>query len=167
MSTSDDNAVMAKISEPTEFALGTYAFNPDRTEEDANGERRIHQGGFGDRQLFELVQYAADELRTDEHRGGKIHAVLTARYLHCADEGSPMAPEGADTILRMGVSKKRGGRTAFSYELAVVVEELTGQRVLSRRYTDTRDIWQRDVTSALASLTPLHCFARQPLATTR
>lgn len=110
MSTSDDNAVLAKISELTELALGTYAFNPDRIEEDANGERRIHQGGYGDRQLFELVQNAADELRTDEHRGGKIHAVLTERYLHCANEGSPMTPEGADTILRMGVSKKRGGQ---------------------------------------------------------
>ncbi|MDI9909616.1 hypothetical protein [Rhodococcus sp. IEGM 1406] len=71
--------MLAKISELTELALGTYAFNPDRTDEDANGERRIRQGGFGDRQLFELVQNAADELRTDEHREGKIHAVPTAR----------------------------------------------------------------------------------------
>ncbi|ORL40550.1 helicase [Prescottella equi] len=107
---SDSTAVLRTIEELSERALGTYAFNPDRIEEDANGERRIHQGGYGDRQLFELVQNAADELRADEHRGGRINVVLTEEYLYCANEGSPMTPEGADTILRMGVSKKRGGQ---------------------------------------------------------
>ncbi|MGW7824140.1 DEAD/DEAH box helicase [Streptomyces puniciscabiei] len=103
-----DSAVLAKIAELTELALGTYAFNPDRVEEDANGERRIHQGGYGDRQLFELVQNAADELR--EQQGGKIHVILTDDHLYCANEGSAITPEGADTILRMGVSRKRGGQ---------------------------------------------------------
>ncbi|MBM4481845.1 DEAD/DEAH box helicase family protein [Rhodococcus hoagii] len=110
MTDSDSTAVLRTIAELSERALGTYAFNPDRIEEDANGERRIHQGGYGDRQLFELVQNAADELRADEHRGGRINVVLTEEYLYCANEGSPMTPEGADTILRMGVSKKRGGQ---------------------------------------------------------
>jgi len=106
----NSSAVLRTIAELSERALGTYAFNPDRIEEDANGERRIHQGGYGDRQLFELVQNAADELREDEHSGGRVHVVLTEEYLYCANEGSPMTPEGADTILRMGVSKKRGGQ---------------------------------------------------------
>ncbi|MFZ3497841.1 DEAD/DEAH box helicase [Streptomyces sp. 5.8] len=105
---SADSAVLKKIAELTELALGTYAFNPDRIEEDANGERRIHQGGYGDRQLFELVQNAADELR--EQVGGRIHVVLTRGHLYCANEGTPITPEGADTILRMGVSRKRGGQ---------------------------------------------------------
>ncbi|MFG2950456.1 DEAD/DEAH box helicase [Streptomyces adustus] len=108
MTSHADSAVLTKIAELTQRALGTYAFNPDRVEEDANGERRIHQGGYGDRQLFELVQNAADELR--EHQGGKIHVVLTEDHLYCANEGSAITPEGADTILRMGVSRKRGGQ---------------------------------------------------------
>lgn len=108
MNTSVDSAVLKKVAELTELALGTYAFNPDRIEEDANGERRIHQGGYGDRQLFELVQNAADELR--EQVGGRIHVVLTREHLYCANEGTPITPEGADTILRMGVSRKRGGQ---------------------------------------------------------
>ncbi|MDX3585632.1 DEAD/DEAH box helicase [Streptomyces europaeiscabiei] len=107
---SADSAVLRKIAELTERALGTYAFNPDRVEEDANGERRIHQGGYGDRQLFELVQNAADELSGPECRGGRIHVVLTEEHLYCANEGSAITPEGADTILRMGVSRKRGGQ---------------------------------------------------------
>ncbi|MFI8997906.1 DEAD/DEAH box helicase [Streptomyces sp. NPDC053542] len=108
MNSHTDGAVLTKIAELTELALGTYAFNPDRVEEDANGERRIHQGGYGDRQLFELVQNAADELR--EQPGGKIHVILDDDYLYCANEGTPITPEGADTILRMGVSRKRGGQ---------------------------------------------------------
>ncbi|WP_137725580.1 DEAD/DEAH box helicase [Prescottella subtropica] len=110
MSSADSTPVLQKIAELSERALGTYAFNPDRIEEDANGERRIHQGGYGDRQLFELVQNAADELRGNGHRGGRIHVVLTDGYLYCANEGTPVTPEGADTILRMGVSKKRAGQ---------------------------------------------------------
>ena len=51
-----------------------------------------------------------------------------------------MASEGVGTILRMGVSKKRGGRTAFSYDLVVVVEELAGQRVLSPVHRHPRDL---------------------------
>ncbi|GAB2574096.1 hypothetical protein GCM10027168_03900 [Streptomyces capparidis] len=107
---SEDKSVLRKVAELTELALGTYAFNPDRVEEDANGERRIHQGGYGDRQIFELVQNAADELRHPDHQGGRIHVVLTEEHLYCANEGLPITDEGADTILRMGVSRKRGGQ---------------------------------------------------------
>ncbi|WP_203749511.1 sacsin N-terminal ATP-binding-like domain-containing protein [Catellatospora bangladeshensis] len=103
-------AVLGRIAELSQLALGTYRFNPDRVEEDANGERRIHQGGYGDRQLFELVQNAADELRDPPHRGGRIHVVLTAKDLYCANTGTSITPEGAETILRMGVSRKRGGQ---------------------------------------------------------
>lgn len=105
-----DGPVLDKVTELTNLALGTYAFNPDRVEEDANAERRIHQGGYGDRQLYELVQNAADELRDDEHNGGKVHVVLTEGHLYCANQGTPVTAEGADTILRMGVSRKRGGQ---------------------------------------------------------
>lgn len=118
MSTSDDSevpqvrgrGVLERIDELTRLALGTYCIDPDRVEEDANGERRIHQGGYGDRQLFELVQNAADELREPQHRGGRIQVILTEEHLYCGNEGAPITPEGADTILRMGVSRKRGGQ---------------------------------------------------------
>ncbi|MFI2475543.1 DEAD/DEAH box helicase [Nocardia xishanensis] len=103
-------AVPAIVDELTRLALRTYQVNPARIEEDANGERRIHQGGYGDRQIFELVQNAADELRAPEFSGGRIDVVLTTGYLYCANEGSPITAAGVDTILRMGVSKKRGGQ---------------------------------------------------------
>jgi superfamily II DNA or RNA helicase len=104
------SAVLAMIAKLVGLALRTYALDPDRIEEDANAERRIHQGGYGERQVFELVQNGADEMRDPAHQGGTIHVVLTKTYMYCANDGAPISRAGADTILRMGVSRKRGGQ---------------------------------------------------------
>ncbi|MHB9861463.1 DEAD/DEAH box helicase [Streptomyces sp. YIM S03343] len=103
-----NSPVIAKVLEQSARVLETYRVDPGLVQEHANNERRITQGGYGDRQLFELVQNAADEIAAAP--GGKLHVVLTADYLYCANEGSPVTPEGAETILRMSVSRKRGGQ---------------------------------------------------------
>ncbi|MFE7325763.1 DEAD/DEAH box helicase [Streptomyces sp. NPDC057565] len=105
---SGDSPVIQKIVEQSTRVLETYRVDPGLILEHANGERRITQGGYGDRQLFELVQNAADEIAASP--GGKVHVVLTNTHLYCANEGTPVTPEGAETILRMSVSKKRGGQ---------------------------------------------------------
>lgn len=106
--TSGASPVIQKILEQSARVLETYRVDPGLILEHANGERRITQGGYGDRQLFELVQNAADEIASAP--GGKVHVVLTGTHLYCANEGTPVTPEGAETILRMSVSKKRGGQ---------------------------------------------------------
>ncbi|WP_329011462.1 DEAD/DEAH box helicase [Streptomyces sp. NBC_01601] len=88
--------------------MQTYGVDPGLVAEHSNGERRITQGGYGDRQLFELVQNAADEIAHDP--GGTVQVVLTESHLYCANEGAPVTPEGAETILRMSMSRKRGGQ---------------------------------------------------------
>ncbi len=100
--------VIETVIEQSLRVLKTYAVDPGLVAEHANGERRITQGGYGDRQLFELVQNAADEIADEP--GGRIHVVLTGTHLYCANEGNPVTPEGAETILRMSMSKKRGGQ---------------------------------------------------------
>jgi superfamily II DNA or RNA helicase len=100
--------VIQTVLEQSSRVLETYAVDPGLVAEHANGERRITQGGYGDRQLFELVQNAADEISEDS--GGRVQVVLTGTYLYCANEGNPVTPEGAETILRMSMSKKRGGQ---------------------------------------------------------
>ncbi|SDJ89984.1 Superfamily II DNA or RNA helicase [Lentzea albidocapillata subsp. violacea] len=104
------SAVLGLIRELSSVALQTYVLNRDRIEEDANAERRIYQGGYGDRQIYELVQNGADEMRAPEHEGGTIRVVLTSDSLYVANDGEPITVEGARTILRMGVSRKRGGQ---------------------------------------------------------
>ncbi|MFD8804752.1 DEAD/DEAH box helicase [Streptomyces sp. NPDC059597] len=101
-------SVIETVLQQSSRVLQTYAVDAGLVAEHANGERRITQGGYGDRQLFELVQNAADEIADEP--GGKIHAVLTETHLYCANEGNPVTPEGAETILRMSMSKKRGGQ---------------------------------------------------------
>jgi superfamily II DNA or RNA helicase len=105
---SSSATVVETVLEQSARVLQTYAVDPGLVAEHANGERRITQGGYGDRQLFELVQNAADEIAGDP--GGQIHVVLTETHLYCANEGNPVTPEGAETILRMSMSKKRGGQ---------------------------------------------------------
>ncbi|QJT01966.1 DEAD/DEAH box helicase [Streptomyces asoensis] len=100
--------VIETVIEQSSRVLKTYAVDPGLVAEHANGERRITQGGYGDRQLFELVQNAADEIADEP--GGRVHVVLTKTHLYCANEGSPVTAEGAETILRMSMSKKRGGQ---------------------------------------------------------
>ncbi|MFJ3553824.1 sacsin N-terminal ATP-binding-like domain-containing protein [Streptomyces sp. NPDC090114] len=100
--------VISKILEQSVRVLETYRVDPGLVQEHANGERRITQGGYGDRQLFELVQNAADEIANEP--GGTVHVVLTESHLYCANTGTEVTPEGAETILRMSVSRKRGGQ---------------------------------------------------------
>ncbi|MGW2287159.1 DEAD/DEAH box helicase [Streptomyces phaeochromogenes] len=100
--------VLKTVVDQSSRVLKTYAVDPGLIPEHANGERRITQGGYGDRQLFELVQNAADEIAAQP--GGSVHAVLTDTHLYCANEGDPVTPEGAETILRMSMSGKRGGQ---------------------------------------------------------
>ncbi|MFF2436173.1 DEAD/DEAH box helicase [Streptomyces sp. NPDC058107] len=102
------SSVIQKIVDQSARVLETYRVDPGLILEHANGERRITQGGYGDRQLFELIQNAADEIANAP--GGTVHVVLTSTHLYCANEGTPVTAEGAETILRMSVSKKRGGQ---------------------------------------------------------
>ncbi|SCE22583.1 Type III restriction enzyme, res subunit [Streptomyces sp. DvalAA-14] len=102
------SSVIATVLRQSAIVLETYRVDPGLVQEHANGERRITQGGYGDRQLFELVQNAADEIAAAP--GGKLHVVLTDDFLYCANQGSPVTSEGAETILRMSVSRKRGGQ---------------------------------------------------------
>jgi superfamily II DNA or RNA helicase len=108
MSTPKNNSVLQLVTEQSRRVLETYRIDPGLIQEHANGERRITQGGYGDRQIYELVQNGADELLAQH--GGRVSVVLDDRHLYCANQGSAMTAEGADTILRMGVSRKRGGQ---------------------------------------------------------
>ncbi|PSJ30253.1 helicase [Streptosporangium nondiastaticum] len=106
--TRPQSPVIRTVVEQSLRVLETYRVDPGLIPEHANGERRITQGGYGDRQLFELVQNAADEIRDEPD--GRIHVVLTDTHLYCANQGNPVTPEGAETILRMSMSRKRGGQ---------------------------------------------------------
>ncbi|MCM1937280.1 DEAD/DEAH box helicase family protein [Streptomyces sp. G3] len=108
---SDADDVVKVVQDLSQRVLNVYRADPGHVLEHANNERRITQGGYGERQIYELVQNGADEnMERTPGVVGTIHVLLTADHLYCANTGAPMTPAGTDTILRMAVSRKRTGK---------------------------------------------------------
>lgn len=94
------------VDELSTRSLNAYREDPLLVAEHANHEQVIRQGGYGRRQIFELVQNGADQL-IDQPRG-RITVVLTKDALYCANQGEPVGQEGADALLHAHLSVKRG-----------------------------------------------------------
>ena len=62
------------VAAETESALNAYRARPDLVREHSNIEAAISQGGYGRKQLNELIQNAADAINEP---GGRIKVVLT------------------------------------------------------------------------------------------
>ncbi|MEU9579696.1 sacsin N-terminal ATP-binding-like domain-containing protein [Streptomyces chilikensis] len=107
----ETTGVVSAVEELSRTVLDVYRADRGHVLEHANNERRITQGGYGERQIYELVQNAADE-NMDRPSGttGTIHVLLTDTHLYCANTGTPITAAGAETILRMAVSRKRTGK---------------------------------------------------------
>lgn len=101
-----DSPVTRRVLELSAANLNAYRANPLLVVEHANIERATAQGGYGRRQLYELIQNGADELVGT--RSGRIEVVLTENYLYCANEGDPLDLEGVDALLSSHISMKRG-----------------------------------------------------------
>lgn len=86
--------------------LEAYKANPLLVKEHANIERATAQGGYGRRQIYELIQNGADAMIGTAR--GKIEVLLTESALYCANEGDPIDIDGLNAILSSHVSMKRG-----------------------------------------------------------
>jgi hypothetical protein len=86
-------------------ALEAYRADNILVEEHANIELATAEGGYGRRQIYELVQNGADALI--ERPGGGIQLVLTSGALYCANEGAPIDLDGVNAILMSNLSVKR------------------------------------------------------------
>ena len=98
--------------------------------EHANMERAAIEGGYGRRQLFELIQNGADELLESTR---KIHVVLTEDTLYCANEGKPLSVEGVGALLSSHLSPKMGveiGRFGLGFKSVLAIT--TRPEVFSR-----------------------------------
>lgn len=95
------------VKEETCKTLDAYRAQPNHVKQDANHEYDTARGGYAHRQLYELVQNAADALI---HRGtgGSILIRLTDRFLYCADDGAPIDTDGVSALMFAHLSPKRG-----------------------------------------------------------
>ncbi len=97
--------------------LRSYDADPGLLKEHFGIEETVLAGGYGYRQILELVQNGADAL-LEEARGrgeafasnGRIHVQLRGSRLYVANTGAPLSEEGLDTLLRSHSSPKRGNQ---------------------------------------------------------
>ncbi|HEX5593595.1 MAG TPA: DEAD/DEAH box helicase [Solirubrobacterales bacterium] len=99
----DGAEVAEAIRAQTDAVLAAYAADPHLVEEHAGQEREARTGGYGRRQIFELVQNGADQLEAGR---GRLQVVVAERALYCANQGRPFSPKGIESILHAYLSRK-------------------------------------------------------------
>src|SRR4051812_24413955 len=100
-----DSPVGREVATVSEQTLNAYREAPRLVEEHHNLELAAVEGGYGRRQLFELIQNGADELLDQQ---GRIQVVLTAEALYCANQGNPLSVEGIRALQFSHLSAKKG-----------------------------------------------------------
>lgn len=110
--------------------LAAYREAPKYVEEHHNLELAAVEGGYGRRQLFELIQNGADELVGDT---GRVQVVLTDDALYCANQGRPLSVEGVRALLFSHLSAKKGteiGRFGLGFKSVLGIT--TAPEIFSR-----------------------------------
>lgn len=96
---------MGLVDDFRDRCVRVYREDPNRVEEDAGKERGIAEGGYGRKQIQELVQNAADAL---QGAPGRIQVELTEDALYVANEGRPFVDTGVRALLYTHLSNKTG-----------------------------------------------------------
>jgi superfamily II DNA or RNA helicase len=116
-----DSDIARAIERQSNDILRAYREAPLLVEEHANLERAAVEGGYGRRQLFELVQNGADELVASS---GRVQVILTEKALYCANEGRPLTVDGVGALLMSHLSSKRGveiGRFGLGFKSVLAI----------------------------------------------
>ena len=100
-----DRELEGLVDDFRDRCIRVYKEDPNRVEEDAGKERGIAEGGYGRKQIQELVQNAADALQGSP---GRIQVTLTRDALYVANEGKPFERNGVRALLYTHLSNKTG-----------------------------------------------------------
>ncbi len=114
------------VEELSQRCLRAYDANPDLIEEHFAIERNVAEGGYGRRQIYELVQNGADAALDGGLSDARVEVVLANDALYCANEGDPITPEGLRAILGAHRSVKRGdqiGRFGLGFKSVLAVTD--------------------------------------------
>ena len=142
-----DSDLGAYIAEESRKTLNAYADQPHLILEHANHEQDTARGGYAHRQLFELIQNAADAL-SGASAGGRIAIRLTDGHLYCADDGEPINQDGVTALMFSHLSPKRGtseiGRFGLGFKSVLGVTDAPEffSRAGSFRF-DRQRAWER------------------------
>ena len=100
---SDGEVGRAAITEARQ-CLDAYRAKPNLVEQDAGIEISNVEGGYGRKQLHELLQNSADAMILDP---GRVSIILTDSTLYCANEGQPLRASGVAALMASHLSTKR------------------------------------------------------------
>lgn len=90
--------------------LRAYSAQPRDANEHYETEVEVLSGGYAYRQLFELVQNAADAILESGAGRGRIHILLKRDRLIAANTGAPLDEDGIVALLNARSSAKRAGQ---------------------------------------------------------
>src|SRR6478609_2616055 len=99
-----------------ERRFAAYRECPQDLREHHGIEETVLAGGYGYRQILELVQNGADAILEGQngslHRSSenRIQVLLRDSYLYVANTGAPLSEEGVDALLSSHSSPKRGNQ---------------------------------------------------------
>ncbi len=125
-----DSELGAHVRVQSDRCLAAYRENPLLVAQDGAIEISTAEGGYGRKQLYELIQNGADAL---VGRTGRISVVLINDTLYCANQGAPMSPKGVDALMTSHMSVKRGteiGRFGLGFKSVVGIS--SAPQVFSR-----------------------------------
>jgi len=88
--------------------VNAWQAKPEDIDEHAGIESFLVEGGYHEKQVFELIQNASDALAKNPN-GGSVKLVLTSSALYCADSGLGMQTEGVKALLGALRSPKQEG----------------------------------------------------------
>ncbi|MGV9673356.1 DEAD/DEAH box helicase [Gordonia sp. NPDC003504] len=100
-----DRGLVGTIDEFRGRCVNVYKEDSNRIQEDRGKERGIAEGGYGRKQIQELVQNAADAL---QGAAGRIQVTLKPDSLYVANEGRPFQASGLRALLYTHLSDKTG-----------------------------------------------------------
>lgn len=109
-----DAELLAFIHGLNSRRLAAYATEPADILEHHGIEENVLAGGYGYRQLLELVQNGVDAMIEDEapadgsHNPGRVEVILDHSILYVANTGAPLSKGGIGTLHRSHASTKRG-----------------------------------------------------------
>lgn len=102
-----DPALQEYIEERQATALRTYENDPDLLIEHVRQEDSFRTGGYGTRQVSELLQNAVDAVAAGAATG-QVEIRIADGALYCANEGAPFARDGVRAVTYAFLSTKRG-----------------------------------------------------------
>src|SRR4051812_18187210 len=106
--TSEKTLLSRFLQEECERRLRAYEAQPRDAAEHFETENEVLSGGYAYRQLYEVVQNAADAVIESGEDGGRIHVKLTADRLETANSGAALGADGIVALLNARSSSKRG-----------------------------------------------------------